>query len=370
MRAAETWPSSAVVYDLTTGQRVDVSGVWEAPITRALALSVPAVLRGVSLVATTVAGLPLIRYGADGARADLGFLEQPEAGRPRFATFTDLGMDLILEGVAYLYVRERDGRAPAFGGCAYIAPDRVAVEAADHRNPQRVTIDGDPVNPADVIGFHGWHDGILNHGSRIIRTALALEAAARRYADTPLPSVVLVNTSGYDLTDTEISDLIRAYKAGRNQEGVGYVNAGVEIKPIGWDASQLQLVEARQYTATQVANLVGVPAHVIAGAAAQGGGNLTYQNTTQENRVLIDYGLKPLARALETRLSLSDVAGAAWANQVTPRGHRVRVDLDALLRGNPTERADLYAALIPLGVLTVDEARALEDLAPGGPADA
>jgi len=368
--AAEVFPDAtnlAKVYQLTTlTGGFDVEGSSEFPVSRALALSVPAVHRGVSLLSTTVAGLPLSRVDAQGRRVDLGWLDQPEAGRSRYATFTDIATDLILDGAGYLRVHDRHGSGEVKrGGCEYIAIPRIGWVTLPG-GVQSITIDGKPVDRSDVIGFPGWHQGVRVHGARIIRTAIALEAAARRYADTPMPAQILVNNSGYELSDTEIDELIAAYKKSRNSDAVGYVNGGVTPQSVGFDAAQLQLVEARAFTNSQLANLLGVPSHLIAGASSMSGSNLTYQNVTQENRAFVDYGLKPLIRAIESRLSMSDAAGMAWENQVTPRGTQVRFDLDALLRGNPLERAQLYQILIPLGVLTVDEARDMEDLSPQG----
>lgn len=367
IRASETFPpSTATVYDLTTGNRVAVSGVYDYPVSRELAMSVPAVLRGVTLLATTVAGLPIDRIDAEGRRVDLGWIDQPEAGRPRFATFNDICLDLIFDGKSYLYAPDRDASgAPRRGTVQYIALTRLGTVAKPN-GTQGILIDGREVEPRHVIGFEGWHDGIRNHGARLIRTALAVEAQSRRLADSPMPSVALVNVSDYDLDDTEADELIADFKTARNQEAVAYLNKSVELKTMGYDAAQQQLVERSQYLSTQIANLVGVPAHTIAGAASMGGGTLTYQNVMQENRSLLDYGVKNPARAIESRLSLDDVSGRAWSNQVTPRGTTVRFDLDAMLRGNPIERAQLYQILIPLGVLTVEEARAREDIAPTG----
>jgi len=366
----EVFPDAAnlaKVYQLRTLDGVDVvQGSYELPISRELAMSVPAVHRGVTLLASTVAGLPLRRVDAQGRRLELGWLEQPEPGRARFATVNDTCQDLILDGVAYWYIRERHSTgAPRKGGVEYVALTRIGSTIGPD-GKYTIMIDGKAVDRSDVIGFTGWHKGIRHTGSRIIRTALALEAAARRYADTPMPAQILVNNSGYELSDVEIDELIAAYKKSRNSDAVGYVNAGVSAQSVGFDAAQLQLVEARQYTSTQIANLVGVPAHAIAGAQASSGGNLSYTNVTQENRSLLDYGVKPLARALESRWSMTDVSGMAWENQVTPRGTTVAIDLDAMLRGNPLERAQLYQILIPLGILTIDEAREMEDLAPQG----
>lgn len=366
VQASESWPSgSATVYDLTTGARVSVAGVYDYPVPRSLALSVPAILRGVTLKCTTVAALPIERVAPDGTRVDLGWVEQPEAGRPRFQTFNDIGFDLELSGRSYLRILARDASgAPKRGGCEYIPLNRIGdITLSDGR--RSVTIDAKPVNPTDVIGFEGWHDGILNHGARTIRTALALEAASRRYADNPSPSQVLVNQSDDDLLDEEITELLEGFKGANNTEAVRYLNKMVKLEQVGFDPKSLQLVEARQFLNTLLANLIGVPAWAIAGAQAADGGSV-YANVGQENRSLIDYGAKFLATAIESRLSLSDVTGQAWTNQVTPRGTIVRFKMDGLLRGNPLERAQLYTLLVPLGILTVEEARAMEDLAPQG----
>jgi hypothetical protein len=49
-------------------------------------------------------------------------------------------------------------------------------------------------------------------------------------------------------------------------------------------------------------------------------------------------------------------------NDVTPRNHRVRFDTTAFLRANPTEITNVIKELIPLGVMSIDEARQTLDL--------
>jgi HK97 family phage portal protein len=332
-------------------------------VSRAEALAVPALSRAVDLMTTTVASMPVEHVVTDleGKRrraALTTFMEQPEANRPRYATLVDTCRDLLLDGVAYWIVRERyaDGYPRVV---AYAPVTDVSVMTNDYGDATRVQYRGRDVAARDVIAFQGWHDGIRNHGARIIRTALALEMAARRYADTPLPSLIVNNTSNYELSQAEIAELLDGVKRARQASAVGYVNGGVQLDTLGWDAKELQLVEARVFTNAAIANLCGIPAHFIA-ASNVGGSSLTYANASQEARTLIDYGLKPLISALEARLGM---------NTVTPRGHVWRFEMDAMLRGNPMERSQLYHSLIPLGVLSVEEAREWEDLTPHAETD-
>ena len=335
------------------------TGGLDSPVSRKDAMAVPAVARALDLITTTVAGLPWEHLVTDPetgkkTRTPLStFMEQPESNRPRYATIIDTARDLIMDGRAYWIVRER--YADGYPRSVKYAPlGDVSVFADDWGDTLRVTYRGRDVNPRDVIAFEGWHDGIRNHGARIIRTALALEAAARRYADAPLPSLIVSNQSGYELSPSEVQELLDGVKKARQASSVGYVNAGAKLDTMGWSSEQIQLVEARVFTNAALANLCGIPAHFIA-ASNVGGSSLTYANASQEARTLIDYGMKPLLTALESRLGMADV---------TPRGHTVRLELDAMLRGNPMERSQLYHSLIPLGVLTVQEARDWEDLTP------
>jgi hypothetical protein len=60
---------------------------------------------------------------------------------------------------------------------------------------------------------------------------------------------------------------------------------------------------------------------------------------------------------IEERLSMVDV---------TPRGQKVRFDLDDYLRGNPLEQIEVLERMLAAGLIDVDEAREEMDLAPRG----
>jgi hypothetical protein len=344
-----------------------VHGIWDQPVSREVALTLPGLRRGVNLLAVTVASLEWKRRNANGDPKPLGWFAQPEAGRPRFQTLKDLIYDLTFDNVGFWRILRREASGePALGGVEYVKLSRIQ----DNRSTSGdFMIDGRPVvSLANIVGFEGWHGdgGLLRAGARTIRIGLALDAAAKRYADVPQSATDLVNDSTMDLDDDEIDALIAEYKRSRNAEGVGYISKGLRVERNGWSSKELQLIEARQYNDTQLANLIGVPPDAVAGASAQSGGSLTYSTTVLEARKLIDHGAIGPINAIESRLSLTDPMGSAWSGQVTPRGDTIRADVDSRLRGNPLDRAQLYSILVPLEILTKDEARAMEDLAPSG----
>jgi phage portal protein BeeE len=83
---------------------------------------------------------------------------------------------------------------------------------------------------------------------------------------------------------------------------------------------------------------------------------MTYQNVGNSRRDLLDFALMPFITAIEQRLSLGDILVAR---------ENIKFDLTDFLRSSPIERAQLYQALVPLGILSPEEVRQLEDLAPG-----
>jgi phage portal protein BeeE len=49
-------------------------------------------------------------------------------------------------------------------------------------------------------------------------------------------------------------------------------------------------------------------------------------------------------------------------NDITPRGSIVKYNLEEFYSPSAQERAEIYSKLIPLGVMTISEAREKEDL--------
>lgn len=326
-----------------------------ARISRQEAEAIPACSRAVDLVTTTVAGLPIERFDYRGTRKPESWLAQPEENRTRFSTFNLLGRDLIFEGSAYL-LKKGDGGRLQKGKQEYLP----AVEVDEILNEEGTAvvayeINGYRINDTSrVMKFDGWHDGILNHGAKILRLAADLEESTGHVAREPLPQQILKNDSNYELSDEEIDALLDSYRKARTETSIAYLNAGVSLDTVsGFDANQMQLVQAREFTAAQICNLVGVPAHMVAGAVNTSG-TVTYANVTQENRSFIDFGLNPLIKAIESRLTAEYAGGI------------VRFNLAGLLRGNPTEIADLIVKLLPLGVITPEVAAAWMDLVPEG----
>jgi len=327
-------------------------------VTRADAMTVPAVARARNIIAGTIATLPLSTY-QETTEAELPnrpFIKQPDPALPRSNTLAWILDDLLFYGVAYLQVlstTQEDGRV---SNARRIDPIRVSMRTDPNTQViESWTVDSKlvPFNGVgSLIVFWGPDEGILARGARTIKTAIELEAAALRMAQEPVPQMVIRN-EGMNLPEDQKESLLNAFKQARRTRSTAYVEGPINLDVVGFDSAALQLVEARAYTASEIARVVGIPAWYINAESASS----TYSNVSAERRSLLDFSLRIYMDVVESRLSQDDI---------TPRGQYVEFELDDFLRGNPTERVDVLVKLIDSGIISIDEARAMEDLSPRG----
>lgn len=328
-------------------------------VSRSLAMQVPALARARNVIAGTIAELPLRMQRSNGERIEpsLPWVDQPERSSARAVTLAWTVDDLSFYGASYWQVTDvysEGGRPARF---VRVNPTRVSADTDGTGTVvTRWKVDGKPLplsGPGSLVVFAGLEEGVLARGGRTIRTALELEKAAYRYASEPVPHAVLKNT-GTDLPADKVEALLSAWRTARSSNSTAYLNSAVDLDLVGFDAEQLQLVEARKYLAVEIARLMNVPAHFV---NASDGDSMTYSNLTQERRSLVDFSLRHYLAAIEQRLSMDDI---------TPQGTSVRFDLSEFLRADAMERAQVYALLIESGVIDTDEAREREDLTPRG----
>lgn len=328
-------------------------------VDRSSAMQVPAVARARNIIAGTISTLGLNSYNMiTGAKVEgRKILEQPDPALPLSVTMIWTVEDLLFHGRSFwqvLEVNPEDGRPTQ---ARRIDPTRVTF-TTDLDTQEIVNgfyIEGGLL-PATGVGslimFSGIDEGILNRGGRTISTALKLEEAVQRMASEPNPTMVIKN-SGVDLPPEQVSSLLAQWKQARATRSTAYLSGPLDVTTFGYDAGQMQLTESRLNTAAEIARMCNIPAWYINAESA----SATYSNVSQERRSLVDFSLKPFMSAIEERLTMVDV---------TPRGQKVRFDLDDYLRGNPLEQIEVLERMIAAGLISVDEAREEMDLAPRG----
>ena len=342
---------------------VDTNSLFFAPqtfITRAEAAAVPSVARASQLIKGVVGTLPLHLYRKSTGQ-ELGsplWLEQPDIRQPRVVTMAWTVDALFYYGVAYWEVTELyadDGRPARF---AWVSNSRVTVDLnANNTVVDFYYVDGKR-RPSSGLGslitFQGLDEGILNRGGRTIRAALDLEKASAISAATPIPSGYIQN-SGADLPEDQVTGLLASWALARNRRSTAYLSSTLKYEPTSFSPKDMMLSEAKQELATEISRLCNVPAYLL---SADANNSMTYSNVIDERRQFVDMSLRPYICAIEDRLSMNDITNSQ---------NYVRFDLDeTYLRSDALTRLAVIEKMLALNLITVEQAREMEDLTPNG----
>jgi hypothetical protein len=321
-------------------------------ITRAEALSVPAVKRARDLIAASVGQFPLRVLDPDGRVATTftpNLFQQPEPGIAPSVTWTRVVEDLLLYERAWL-----KGLSIGWHGriieVRRLDADTVTVVPEILSFPEGSA----KVWPSvpGLIRIDSPNAGLLDC-SPAIRACVALERATLNAVDGTPPIDFFSPADGVDPfeDDDDLQDALDAWATARRTRSTAYVPAALKYNTAGWSPEQLTLGELRNQAVLEVARLTGIDAEDLSVSTT----SRTYFNGQDRRRSRIEDVLGPYMTAIESRLSMDDV---------TPRGFRVAFDTASYLRLDDAAAAAADKTLIDAKVLMPDEARAKRGMEP------
>lgn len=348
---------AAVGSDFDTWNALVNGSAVAGKVSRLDASRVPAVKRARDLIAGTIATLPLHATNAAGQQIGHTLLDQPErlSGLVRSVTIARTIEDLLFEGSCLWLVvtRTSTGFPESVQRVEWGLWTQDTDTGVIRVKPGDVNALGREIPPEDCVVFTSPCDPLLIAGAPAIRNLIRLEATAALYADNPEAAEFFTPTDGVDpADDEEIETFLGKWQQARKSRSTAYVPAAVELHHAErMTAEELQLIAAREFAVTEVARLTGIDADWLSVNTT----SRTYANAQDARRSFVDFVLAPYLHAIEERLSLGDT---------TPRGQKVRFNLDGFLRASTKERYEAHKIALDAGFLTIDEVRALEDLPP------
>lgn len=344
------------------------------PVTPDRAVGLTAVWACVTLIAGTLAALPLLLYRRlpDETRERavdhplFAVLHQrPNPVQNLVAFWEAMIVALLLRGNAYAtFTRDDEGRVRALW---YLHPDRVRPEVlrSGRLRYHVATPEGRPqilpqeqmlhvVGPLSDDGYTG------RSVIATFRETLGLGLAAERYgaeffANAATPRGVL--TTPGRLSDHGAARLRAAVDEAHAARGRRHktliLEEGVTFQPIGIKHDDAQFVELRRFTTEEVARIFGVPPHMIGGDVK---GSMTYSNSELEALRLLKHTLAPWMARLTSAIEFACLTSAER------RTLYVEYLPDALLATDTAGRYQAYRLALEAGFLTVEEVRRRENL--------
>jgi len=296
------------------------------------AMSVATISRARDLMASVIACMPLKMYnemwnGEEMEQIDIAprtWLRQPDPGVTYNFLMAWTFDDLFFFGRAFWYItaRTQDGYPTAFTRLP-----AGSVNTTDQAGPvwygpsKEIYFQGQMLDPKDVVQFLSPVQGITYMSEQTVATALKLEAARYRNAESSIPAGVLKQTGGEPLSASELADLASAFNAARATNQTAALNEFLSYTETTATPDKMLLIDAANYQALECARLTNVPPYLVGVST----GSYSYQSSEQARADLYIFGVKAYADCIAATLS---------QNNVLPRGTYVKFDSDEYLIEN------------------------------------
>jgi HK97 family phage portal protein len=328
----------------------------------------PAAQRCTGIIVDTLAGLPWHVYRGDferlatpdwivdpqALRLDGRVVDASSAAQVRLSAvefWANWITSALWFGDGYVYAPVRDAQGAPKPPLWQFRPDEVRIDQGAY------WIGDVPIPPASIIHLRGKAPYTGGHGTGVIDSAgadLALATTIRSYAAGVFASGVpagYLKSTAPTMTQADADALKARWLAqhGNSKRSIAVLNATTEFHAVSISPIDAQLTAAREWTTRDIALAFGVPAYML----GVPGDSSTYANVESRHRELQQFTLLPWSRRIESTLDAQ-----------LPRGTSLKVRSDGLLRADTATRTAYYTAGLAGGWLTIDEVRALEDLAP------
>lgn len=333
-------------------------------ITRETMLTVTTAQACVSKIVSTLACIPVVaRSWSTGrpVKPQQRWVLQPDPDISRIDFLGQIIFSLVTDGNAYVYV-ERDGMGrPEV--MKTLDPCDVTCYRPGLASPPTYLYLGGEIPAGSIVHVRGMTlpgsdtgIGPLVYGARRLHLAAAEDDYAyNRFNDSGFGAAVpdgILETDDV-LTEEQTTALFAAWQSAHagTRRGPAVLDSGLKYRALTPSASDMQLIQSRQWTAQEVCVLYGVPAHLIGVPSSDT--SMTYSNVESKLRDFYTGTLRDWAARIEQAFTA-----------LLPAGERYEFDFPAVNRPAVTDRYALHASALNAGWKTIDEVRAEEGLPP------
>lgn len=323
------------------------------------------------LIAETLASLPWPTYRKLNAGREtlpahpVSWLlnNQPNPEQTAMVLRRQLLAHFLLWGNGYAEIeRGNDGRAIWLWP---LLPDRTEIKRSETGELVCVVRGPDQTHilPRENV-YHladGSYDGIcglsrIHLARRAIGAGIARDVfTASYYQNGASVGGVIEQKVGKSLTPEAKQVLLASF----NEEHAGpdrarktlYLDAGMEYSQLSMPLSDSQFVETGRFLIEEICRWYGVPPHLV---QMLNESNYAVSYTADKN--FVEHTLRPIATLMEQEANIRLFGARARGAVYT------RINLAALMRGDPKVRGEWYKSMVNAGVMSINEVRELEEL--------
>lgn len=338
-------------------------------VTPATAAAFGAVFACVQVRAESLGQLPMHMYERKGERSKKKAVDHPlyrllhhapNEGCTAQEFWEWVSACLDLHGNAYAFINWVNGRPYEL---LQLSPNDVQVGVTKSRDIfYKVTTPEGPKSygPKEILhikrmsldGYTGA--SIIAQARETIGLAMALEKhGAKFFKNGGAPGGVL--RTDKVLGDKEYEALVESWEESHggldNAHRVAILEAGLQWQNIGMPLKDIQFLEGRKFSRTEIAGLFRVPPHMIGDLE-----RATFTNIEQQGLEFIIHGMVPTLTRCERR---------CWMQLLTEEEQKrfyMKFSTNGLARGDMAARGAFYNLMIQNGVYSPNDVREYEDL--------
>ena len=372
--------SSQALWDYLSPGVTSLSG---QAVSEATALSVAAVMTCVLIRSRSLASLPVAVYERIDERRKrpavnfplMRVLARPNSWQTRSELFGMLETHRVLRGNAYAWkntgsVVGADGQTrQQLIELIPLHPDRVTVTQADELGGplvytlrRRTTGQVVPLPQDEVVHLRGMiTDGVmgrsvLQDARELVGGALATQEHSNvTWASGGTPTVVLKHpkTLGDKARDGLEKRWQQIYGSSKDQRRVAVIEEGMTLEKISLTAGDMQFLDTRRFSRSEIAGWFLVPPHMIGDTEKQ-----TSWGTGIEQQQIgfLNFTLRPDLVAWEERLTTDLIQN--------PARFYIKFNINGFLRGDSAARSAWYDRMVRMGAFTLNDVLAFEDMNP------
>lgn len=340
------------------GGNPSLSGVRVTP-TRALGIT--SWYSGVRYLSETLASLPCFTYRNSPTgrhrRADPPWRRSPDMDVPWGSLIEFQMMSMLHRGDGFSW-KLRNDLGQVFG-LRSLHPDRMRVGRHPDTGRKVFQVDGGEqlFTSRDILHIPGLsYDGlrgldVIRYQTGALGTAAAADEYAARFFDAGSHLNQYVQLQDQLTRKQAIAKRaeFQAFHRGlQNAHELAVIGGGAELKTLGLDPHQQQLLETRQFGVTEVARILRIPPHKLYDLTRSTNNNIEHQSI----EAVVD-SIRPWVERIEEHIN--------YDPDLLPAGNFIEFQLDGLLRGDMASRFEAYSKGIQFGFMNRNEPRRLEN---------